>query len=113
MSGSRNIRPVAFTSSATSAEVDIGAETLLGIKTPDGFGETTITFQELNADGDYENIQYYPDSLDTPAAYTITVDDTTGYNYDLTDSFPASARKLRLVASGSITETVQLVTKGV
>ena len=103
-----NIETVSFTASATSAEIDLGAEAIMQIRTPDSFTATTITVQGENADGDFENLKVVDFSL-AASDFTIGVDGSTGYAYDVTSVFPAGSRKVRFVASTSITKDIVIV----
>jgi hypothetical protein len=107
-----NVKTATFTGSATSDVVDLGAEAVMQIRTPDSFTATTITVEGQNADGDYETIKIVDSSL-TANDFTITVDGTTGYAYDVTAVFPAGSRKVRFVASASITDAIEVITRRV
>ena len=97
---------VTWTSSATSAAVDIYTrQAPMGLVIPDSFGATSITFEASTAiDG-----TYYAVKDESGAAITVTIDGTTGAWYDLTNIFPASVKFVKLVASTSITTTATLV----
>lgn len=113
MSGALNYREVAFTSSATSAELDLGNETVVGIIIPASFTATTLKLQSAEKKGGtYVDVELV-DSQMSVTTFEWTVDGTNRSQYSLGGSFPPDVRYMKLVAGSSITATVIVITKGV
>lgn len=106
-----------FLGSATSNPLNIGSGTVIGITTPNSFTATTLKLQAADVMEDGSISAFRDVYLVSPSMsnqiFTLTIDGSAGYDYDLTGCFPAAARVIRFVASTSITNSIVISIKEV
>jgi len=103
-----NTDDVNFVSSATSGVLDLHGRSPVAIVTPATFGQTTITFQAATEVGG----TYYPVHGPTGTLLSITVDATNARWTDISGlALDSVGAFIKLVAGGSITKTVQVISR--
>jgi hypothetical protein len=102
----KGIIPVSFAGSATSGAFEIwNAGTIVGINVPASFTATSLRFQASETlTGTYADVKN-----EAGNNIVITVDGANASWIDLTNVFPISVKFGKLVASTSITNTVELI----
>lgn len=99
---------IRFAASATSGIISLDGLIPIAIVTPASFTATSITFQHSTT----QDGTFYDVYDDTGAKITITVSGSNASWTDITNVCPASCGGfIKLVASTSITNTVQLVSR--
>lgn len=104
-------RTLTFTGSATSAELDIGCSTVVGVIVPASFTATTLKLQSAEKLGGTYVDEYLVDQSMTTTLFQFTVDGTASRQYSFGGSFPPDVRYAKFVAGSSITNSIIVITK--
>jgi hypothetical protein len=103
--------PAAFAASATSAAIDVGEGTVVGVQIPAGFQGTTLKFQGANESGGTYNDIYY---LNGVAATVLTLTSVAeNKNITISPEMLAGYRHLKLVSSTSETLSINVMVRNI
>jgi hypothetical protein len=108
MSAAR-IVPAAFAGSATSAAIDIGEGTVVGLQIPAGYAGTTLKFQGANEEGGTYNDIFYLNGVAVTALTLTSVAENK--NITISPEMLAGFRYLKLVSSASETLSVNVMVR--
>lgn len=105
------IVPATFTAATTSALVDLGEGTLVGVELTSGFVGTSLQFQGSNDGVTFQNISGFNEGSATPyTSIAINLVVAASTNYTFKPDLVAGFRYLKLVG-GSGTYTVNCIVR--